>query len=472
MDQADFEHTKIFEQKSREAHDSAVPPIDPSVSVPRPEFSKPSVKTLTKQEKVLLATGALGSLGLGAVVIASLPADDSPELAAPRLPTPSPDALPVIEGDGDTAAAPLASASPSLAPTSAPSATAPPPAHHTRPVTHHPQAAPHDESYHSLRQIPDLVPVAQTVTDEMSYGQALSAARAEVGPGGLFVWNDTYYGTFTESEWANLPASQQEKWLTASETVMQPAWPEPMAADEYVVVAERGDIVWTGIDKDGDGIAEVLIAQAGDESPIVMMDTDGDGQLDTRYSLSAGSGEVVASALEPSAFTMAEITKIPAMEKGSLFGAASYEGTATSEAVPVAIVNENGSYLVGIDLDQDALVDVISLRHPGSVPFVALDLDNDGQVEMSFLYDPTQQAVVAVEIEPLAPMTVADEEDDTPLQFSYLDHESINDGTFPLADDEAEDQLAAGKNRDDFFALNADEPLFSTETETDYDGLV
>ena len=115
----------------------------------------------------------------------------------------------------------------------------------------------------------------------MPFDTAFNTARSEVGPGGLFVWNNTYYSTFSESEWKSLPDTQKENWLQATEDILEPTVPEPdqLASDNHVVVAERGEITWTGIDKDGDGIAEILIAHAKGGSPIVMMDTDGDGML-------------------------------------------------------------------------------------------------------------------------------------------------------------------------------------------------
>lgn len=53
------------------------------------------------------------------------------------------------------------------------------------------------------------IPVATSVTDEMSFADAFANARAEVGPGGVFEWNGNIYNTFYAEEWNNM--SQEEK---------------------------------------------------------------------------------------------------------------------------------------------------------------------------------------------------------------------------------------------------------------------
>lgn len=49
--------------------------------------------------------------------------------------------------------------------------------------------------------VDDQVPVATTVTDEMSFGDAFEAARTEVGAGGVFEWRGNIYNTYTADEW-------------------------------------------------------------------------------------------------------------------------------------------------------------------------------------------------------------------------------------------------------------------------------
>lgn len=57
----------------------------------------------------------------------------------------------------------------------------------------------------------DEIPIASSVNDDMSFGEAFAAARAEVGAGGAFEWHGQVYGTFTAAEWnAMSPAEKAE----------------------------------------------------------------------------------------------------------------------------------------------------------------------------------------------------------------------------------------------------------------------
>ena len=52
------------------------------------------------------------------------------------------------------------------------------------------------------------LPVAQMHND-MSFGEAFEAARAEVGPGGVFIWHGGIYNTYTADEWNNMTPQQK-----------------------------------------------------------------------------------------------------------------------------------------------------------------------------------------------------------------------------------------------------------------------
>ncbi|MBQ6882289.1 MAG: hypothetical protein IJN55_06960 [Alistipes sp.] len=93
----------------------------------------------------------------------------------------------------------------------------------------------------------EAMAVATGVTDEMSFGEAFAAARAEVGPGGAFEWRGGVYGTYTADEWANMTAEEREayqdnfNWNNRSEADVQPVdgdgevvepQPEEPAAEE------------------------------------------------------------------------------------------------------------------------------------------------------------------------------------------------------------------------------------------------
>ncbi|MCE7059232.1 MSCRAMM family adhesin SdrC [Dyadobacter sp. CY343] len=461
MNPIDFEKTQLFADRAKEMHASqettlpnpeAVPPIPPAAVTP-------NVKTLSKEEKIALATGSILFLGLGTIVIAGM---DSPETPAVRDSTttispvtPVPDA-PVIETDSNlNIAEPVIEEKPDIPV--------------FKPAQQPPTATGGSASQvsHALFTIPEELAVATDVTDDMPFEAAFNTARAEVGPGGLFVWNNTYYGTFRESEWNGLADEQKQTWLNATQPIIDPIVPEPdPVADKHVVVAERGEITWTGIDKDEDGIAEVLIAYTKGTAPIVMMDTDGDKLLDTRYSMEA-NGQVISVVLEKTSFALSDVRHIPEMELESVFGNVAGQAADPGE-VPVTILLDNWTYVVGIDLDDDKLVDVVSLRRDGESPFVAMDMDNDGQVETSFLYNADSRQTESVTMDPLQPMTVYAQPDasddlygannDTPDFDADLDSEKDGELADASADQQDSTDLHAYSDpyEDQYFNNNAD----------------
>lgn len=50
------------------------------------------------------------------------------------------------------------------------------------------------------------------VSDNMSFSQAFAAARAEVGPGGVFEWRGGLYGTFTADEWNHMSQAERNEF--------------------------------------------------------------------------------------------------------------------------------------------------------------------------------------------------------------------------------------------------------------------
>lgn len=56
------------------------------------------------------------------------------------------------------------------------------------------------------------IQVASGVSDDMSFGQAFAAARAEVGSGGAFEWRGNIYSTYTAEEWNAMSAEQRNEF--------------------------------------------------------------------------------------------------------------------------------------------------------------------------------------------------------------------------------------------------------------------
>lgn len=57
-----------------------------------------------------------------------------------------------------------------------------------------------------------IAPMSHAVTDDMTFGDAFAAARADVGCGGTFLWHGGVYGTYNAAEWNELTADEQAAW--------------------------------------------------------------------------------------------------------------------------------------------------------------------------------------------------------------------------------------------------------------------
>ena len=431
MTNPDFEKTQIW-AKSLVNAPVATPPAVAAAAAPAMAMplapKKPVLKKLTKEEKLILASGGALAVGLGAIVITSLP--DGAVAAAPEVVPETADlTAPILDLDTE----------PEVPLPSEPIAPSTPP--RPRPTTPHPPAArqevpppapepPAAGEHHALLQIPDSPEVATTVSDEVPFIEAFNTARAEVGPAGLFAWRGTFYSTFTDNEWDSVPEDQKEHWLEGAEPIVHPGYEnlqkdasDSEPAFQHVIVAERGELTWTGIDKNGDGQVEVLMGRINGQSPMVLMDTDGDGILDTRYDLEARSGKTFASQIEPFSMSATEIEHIefvPIEADMGFFNAATPD---QSRAVhPVSIHEDAGRYVVTMDSDRNNTIDAVTYLTDEKGPVVGLDFDNDGRIEMGFTYDTETHSIITIEVEPLEEMKVGESE--VP-QFSSVEDDSL-----------------------------------------------
>ncbi len=70
----------------------------------------------------------------------------------------------------------------------------------------------HREELSHPEWVDDQIQVATSVNDDMSFGEAFDAARAEVGAGGCFEWRGNLYGTYLADEWDNMTAEQRAEY--------------------------------------------------------------------------------------------------------------------------------------------------------------------------------------------------------------------------------------------------------------------
>jgi len=441
MNNFDFEKTQVWAKSLIDTPVAAQGTVFGASAAVKPLLpdKMPILKPLTKEEKIILATGGALAIGLGAIVISSFsdesntPApnpDLSENLTAPRL------NLAVPEIAKETAFSKVEQLP------HAPSKREHKNDNHSSDAVQH---ATKSDLHHAILEIPDVPPVA-CVGDEMTFIEAFDAARKEVGPAGLFAWRDTFYSTFTDNEWNLVAENDKERWLSGAEPIIHPDAPveEMVLLDiqQNVIVADRGPITWTGIDKDGDGNAEMLMARIHGQPPLVLMDTDGDGVLDTRYDYDSATGKTYASVIDPITMSIQDIEKMEYFPEDSDLGFFSQNSAIQATGpLPVVIYQEGDVFLVSMDSNLDNTVDAVTYLSDDRGPVVGLDFDNDGKIEMGYVYDSDTQTIKFIETDPLqemnfgppeSPAVTTFEPDDFPHDYdsaalSFEENESPDD---------------------------------------------
>lgn len=143
------------------------------------------------------------------------------------------------------------------------------------------------------------------VNDEMSFGEAFAAARAEVGPGGVFHWHGGIYNTYTAAEWNDMSVQQKHDFAQQVQPEIRPdelstptdAEPQvvvvhhvyhheeaPVAPEIHQAVAASEDVQvvdqQTAQNFEQEGDVHIVGYANIDGHLAVGYDTDGDGQAD------------------------------------------------------------------------------------------------------------------------------------------------------------------------------------------------
>lgn len=129
---------------------------------------------------------------------------------------------------------------------------------------------------------PANVPVAN-VSDDMSFGEAFAAARAEVGAGGVFMWHGNLYNTYVAEEW---DAMSQEERAEFGDRVYDTCVAEndvtgDVDSVDVVAVEEEGvRVEEIGIVETEDGGQMIVAVGSIDGEQVAFADVDCDGEID------------------------------------------------------------------------------------------------------------------------------------------------------------------------------------------------
>lgn len=173
-----------------------------------------------------------------------------------------------------------------------------------------------NSTVHDPAPIYNEAPMAH-VNDNMSFSEAFAAARAEVGPGGVFVWRGGVYGTYYADEWNSMSEAQQNEFAqsvnyneiphsTPSQNVTtthvhEPQTPidpdPPVKEDEEIEILSIEEVEGHDaliLDTTSDGEPDLMLIDVDDSqsitNPDVVIDTE--GMMTTVGDIAAGNPPV------------------------------------------------------------------------------------------------------------------------------------------------------------------------------------
>lgn len=86
---------------------------------------------------------------------------------------------------------------------------------------------------------------AMSANDDLSFADAFNAARAELGPGGVFTWHGNIYNTYTADEWQAMTENEQNDFAEEVNPEVSPAdidvaeIEDATTSEEDVLIAEN-----------------------------------------------------------------------------------------------------------------------------------------------------------------------------------------------------------------------------------------
>ena len=155
------------------------------------------------------------------------------------------------------------------------------------------------------------LPLAESVSEDMSFSEAFAAARQEVGAGGVFEWHGGIYGTYYAEEWDNMSAQERNEFGShisygvhaETNTAQHPtdttpdASETPVEAEPDVIEAEYTpddeEVQVLGVTETDLNGQQVTVGVLGvGEERMAVIDVDQDGTFDIAVSDMNHNGEI------------------------------------------------------------------------------------------------------------------------------------------------------------------------------------
>ena len=213
------------------------------------------------------------------------------------------------------------------------------------------------------------------VSDNLPFSEAFDAARAEVGPGGVFHWHGGIYNTYTAAEWDAMSDAEKDAFAqrVAPEVEASAVSTPTDAQPEVVVVHHVHHVVnddVTPVNQDDD----VHIVATGEVEGhfAVGYDTDGDGQADVAIIDVDDSGNPsAADVVVTAAGDVATVGELVNGQQPDVALVSENEAPAAqdSDVRIVGVAEYEGHAVLGVDATGDGVAD-----------FAYIDVDDNGEV--------------------------------------------------------------------------------------------
>lgn len=202
----------------------------------------------------------------------------------------------------------------------------------------------HNDGSANPEWVDDQMHVASSVSDDMSFGEAFAAARAEVGSGGCFEWHGNVYGTYTAEEWNHMSAQERAEfgnhfsWEHLDHSSSDVAQHSAVAHPNHTAQAESTP-------SDADDIEVVSVNHENDANDMAHHEANTDSYDDSHEDL----------AMVPDSEPEIEILGVVHDdESGANFGGMSIDG---QEVILVDVDGNMEFDYMGSDLNNNAQVD-------------------------------------------------------------------------------------------------------------------
>ena len=172
----------------------------------------------------------------------------------------------------------------------------------------------------TIKPGPDI-DIAGGINDNMAFEDAYTAAREEVGAGGIFSWHGQVYNTYTVEEWQGLSLAQRQEFLSnvgfkpTEDDKKLPPTPTPEPHEPIYVETLINGHPALGIDDDHDGMADSIVIMDIDSNRIIaIVDNGGDNRLDTFVQIDMTTQEIMSLERLDKPY-MAEMSRLESMNK-------------------------------------------------------------------------------------------------------------------------------------------------------------